>query len=170
MKNDNQYHQYISALEEIIKNEPADSIRSFVAKQALEHSSPDSFGKNEDPNEGESPVLTVQIEALKTKLLEDMLDYIKGAGSVHYSVADVDECQNLFERFIGKFKGPKTDQVFALSQVKELVIALNKLNKRCGECLIETGQREDNCELIGLVLSEAGFNFTGDVTEEWREW
>ena len=56
MKNNNNIRRHILALKDIIKNEPADSIRSFVAQQALEYKSPAAFFKDVIKDDGEGPI------------------------------------------------------------------------------------------------------------------
>lgn len=46
------------------------------------------------------------------------------------------------------------------------MLALNALNDERDGALIETGPREDLCELIQAAATAAGL----DITEAWREW
>jgi hypothetical protein len=111
-----------------------------------------------------------QIDAFKCKLLHDMTDFIKNTDCADYSEKQVGDCARLLEIFITAMSENNTNPALALDHVKALVLSLNVLNAQCQHSLIETGQREDICELIDLVLSVAGFDFSGDVTEQWREW
>jgi len=65
---------------------------------------------------------------------------------------------------------PQLPQEQVLEAVKAIVLDLNRLNKECGGGLIETGQREDLCELILTAAAGAGLATDEDITEKWREW
>ncbi|WP_394584322.1 hypothetical protein [Cytobacillus firmus] len=53
--------------------------------------------------------------------------------------------------------------------VKQVTLKLNKLNEKY-DYFIETLEREELCEYIMEAAGIAGFEFDGDITEEWREW
>lgn len=99
-----------------------------------------------------------------------MLDFIDGEDDAEYAPSDVKKCIELLKSFENSMMSGSHDFDTSLQLVKNLVLALNKLNKDCDECLIETDQREGICEFIDSVLTHCGFEFDGDVTEEWREW
>jgi hypothetical protein len=50
------------------------------------------------------------------------------------------------------------------------VLALNALNARCHDHLIETDQREHLCALIGQAAIARGVGSGQDLTAEWRAW
>ena len=58
-----------------------------------------------------------------------------------------------------------------MEQVKNLVLALNRLNEKTDYSLIETDARECIWEIIQSSAVECGLREASeDVTEEWREW
>ena len=58
-----------------------------------------------------------------------------------------------------------------MKEVKEVVIALNKLNAKTDYSIIETMEREAIWEIIQTSAVECGLsNPSDDITEEWREW
>ena len=66
-----------------------------------------------------------------------------------------------------------TDSI-KLAALEKAVIALNALNE-ADESLIETGEREDLCELINTITAAAGLDPSkyGDgegPASEWRDW
>jgi hypothetical protein len=70
--------------------------------------------------------------------------------------------------------GEQAPEEKKLSAFKEAVEALNGLNAE-DESLIETGEREDLCELCNVVAAAAGLNPEdyGDgegPASEWRDW
>ena len=55
------------------------------------------------------------------------------------------------------------------------IIALNNLNEGAGNCLIETGEREDLCELIDKICGVGGLNSKdyadgNGISDLWRDW
>ena len=58
-----------------------------------------------------------------------------------------------------------------LSQVEQVVVALNELNEDTDYALIETVAREAIALLIQDAVVARGLrNIPEDVTEEWRDW
>ncbi|MBU2883922.1 hypothetical protein KO525_12075 [Psychrosphaera sp. B3R10] len=110
------------------------------------------------------------MESLLRNIQYGLMDYIEGDDDPDYNVEDVDACIKLLIDFhhLVQSKGRNLDEALVL--VRDLVLALNDLNLKCDECLIETDQREQICEFIFRVLDDANILFDGDVTEEWRAW
>lgn len=98
-----------------------------------------------------------------------MLSFIEDDEDASYSPKDVENCGALLTRFATDITAGMTYDV-AIKKVEELVLNLNVLNEKCDYCLIETDQREDICEFIFQTLTSAGVPFSGDITEEWRDW
>lgn len=70
--------------------------------------------------------------------------------------------------------GPAASDERKLAAIQKAVEALNALNEQ-DDLLIETGEREDLCELVNLVAVAAGLDPTkyGDgegPASEWRDW
>jgi Leucine-rich repeat (LRR) protein len=105
---------------------------------------------------------------LKDKIVRNMIDY----SARHYAVEDAQECgqilQTYLERVIDKTKPYSEDALMAAA--KDAVLALNELNDRCDETLIETDAREYICELIHAAAASAGLQDEGDITYDWRDW
>lgn len=98
-----------------------------------------------------------------------MISYMETAGP-DYTEQDVDKCVEILNEYIEKMVKTKSKQD-GLNIVKSTVLELNKLNKKCGEQLIETGEREQIAEIIILTGHKKGYNsIDEDITEEWREW
>lgn len=100
----------------------------------------------------------------------DMLDFIEGEDVPDYTAADVTACITLLLEFMTEIEDETQTQESVRNHVRELVLALNDLNAKCDECLIETDQREDICQFISKVITNANVEFSGDITEEWRHW
>ncbi|OUR76793.1 hypothetical protein A9Q75_15965 [Colwellia psychrerythraea] len=102
----------------------------------------------------------------------DMLDFIEGEdeSEADYTSEDVKLCITSLLEFMSIMESEAQTVASAKDHVKTLVLSLNSLNGQCGDCLIETDQREEICEFIQKVMSAANVAFSGDITEEWREW
>ena len=98
-------------------------------------------------------------------------------GMEQYTSENCDKAQAIFDTLIDKLgelgeNGTKSDKekMFAIA-----IIALNDLNDETDGALIETGEREDLCELIDEITIKAGLNpedyAVGDgMADEWRDW
>ncbi len=83
---------------------------------------------------------------------------------------------SVFDRVIEKLVdlGEHATEQTRLDAIRSAVEELNTLNKE-DDSLIETGEREDLCELVNLVASTCGLDPSkyGDgegPASEWREW
>jgi hypothetical protein len=122
----------------------------------------------------------------KISIINRMTDYMKFGGAENesdpdydpdfdsgYAQEEINQCGKLLDLFLTSLeKVPETSKnEYVLDVVKKVVLGLNKLNEDCDYSLIETGQREDLCELIITASKKAGLESNEeDVTEEWREW
>ena len=82
----------------------------------------------------------------------------------------------VFDQLIGKLVvlGELAPEEKKIATFKEAVEAINALNEE-DESLIETGEREDLCELCNVVATAAGIDPSkyGDgegPASEWRDW
>lgn len=124
-------------------------------------------------NEGEMNMNIKEQENIKNALVElkeGMIEYMGDGSDVDYAQQDIDACMGILDGFLNAIQ--KTDSKEAgLKVIKDAVMALNELNQKCDDGMIETGERE----LIAGVMIEAGHlmgcnSKNEDVTEEWREW
>ncbi|HSC38172.1 MAG TPA: hypothetical protein VLD19_09885 [Chitinophagaceae bacterium] len=97
-------------------------------------------------------------------------------GMEQYTQENCDKAQAIFDTLIAKLiaAGPDADKKEKEGFFKDAILALNALNEEIDD-LIETGEREDLCELIDQVTIAAGLNPAdyGDgegIADEWREW
>ncbi|KXX66498.1 hypothetical protein [Flammeovirga sp. SJP92] len=98
-------------------------------------------------------------------------------GMEQYTEENCATAQKIFEELIDKLiqigeVGNKKDKEKAFETA---IISLNNLNEETGDCLIETGEREDLCELIDEICNATGLNTDdyaeGDgIADLWREW
>jgi len=82
---------------------------------------------------------------------------------------------HVFDRLIDDLValGPDADEAAKLAAFERAILATNDLDEEAG--LIETGEREDLCELTNAVAVAAGMDPTryggGEgPASEWREW
>jgi hypothetical protein len=118
---------------------------------------------------------TKQIDELKVNILEGMRGFMEAIAAdgaePDYSEADIAKCEAILDAFLTKVRAANNgDAAFVMAAVKEAVLALNELNANCGECLIETDQREQISELMCQSAAAVGVGDGEDLTEEWREW
>jgi hypothetical protein len=123
-----------------------------------------------------------KIKQLKRELIDGMVSYMKFGGAEHenepnfdvgYTQQNVDQCGEILETFfqtIERISEPERNLAI-LDAVKATVLDLNQLNSECDCGLLETGEREQLCEIIILAARKAGLvSSQDDITEEWREW
>lgn len=88
-----------------------------------------------------------------------------------YTKKHIDRCAKITREFLQKLSEiPKGQTQKILTEVKRVVVRLNKLNASCDNALIETDQREELCQLILTAAHKAGLKGAEDVTSKWREW
>ena len=80
---------------------------------------------------------------------------------------------NLLERLIRL--GEKAPEPAKVGLFKVAVESLNELNDETGGSLIETGEREELCELFDNISVSAGLNPNdyadgAGIADEWRDW
>lgn len=130
--------------------------------------------------------MTQDILNLKQAFIEHLGKYMRlgGARSIddpsHYPEFDagytqkhINRCEKLLDDYLASLTTiPATGQQdYILNAVKTIVLELNKLNADCDHSLIETGEREQLCEIIIAAAQHAGIEIDeDDITYEWREW
>lgn len=89
-----------------------------------------------------------------------------------YTKDEIDRCEKIIDAFLISLDGEDVarNSESILKIVKNVVLELNDLNDECDGSLIETGQREQLCDIIIRAANEAGLATDDDITEEWREW
>ncbi len=112
-------------------------------------------------------------EQIKETVVDFMTEYLEACeGDCEYTKKDVEKCETLLLDYItelSKITEPSERAIMKL--VKKLVLALNKLNDKCGYELIETEAREAIWEIIQTAAIDCGLiTDADDITEEWREW
>ncbi|CAN5654818.1 hypothetical protein BH09VER1_BH09VER1_55650 [soil metagenome] len=85
-------------------------------------------------------------------------------------------CAAIFDELIQKLStiGAEASEEDKIAAFREAVEALNVLNEE-DESLIETGEREDLCELCNVIATAAGLDpnqYGGGEgpASEWRDW
>jgi hypothetical protein len=130
-------------------------------------------------NEAPMNVLLAQ----KQQIIEEMVSYMKYGDADDetdeaydpefepgYTQAHINECDSILTDFLGSVNAHfGADTLVLINNVKTVVLALNQLNEKCEQAIIETMERDDICALIDKALKQAGLNLNYDVTEQWRE-
>jgi len=98
------------------------------------------------------------------------------SGLEQYTAENCDKAQEVFDTLITKLiaLGPDANEQEKVALFKTAVLSLNALNEEIDD-LIETGEREDLCELLDQITIAAGMNpadfAEGEgIADEWREW
>ena len=109
-----------------------------------------------------------EIKDIIERLKDGMLNFIDE--EEYYSPENVDVCINILKNHLNQISNA-TNKEESMQIVEKTVLSLNELNVECDDCLIETDQREDICEIIIMASHLKGYNeMKEDITEEWREW
>jgi len=83
-----------------------------------------------------------------------------------------------FEAEVAALNDPSDEQVF--TAVRNVVFALNQVNREHGCAGYETGEREQLCDYIDETLAESGIDVPAlterndlgryAITDQWRRW
>jgi hypothetical protein len=98
-------------------------------------------------------------------------------GLEQYTQENCDKAKKIFDDLISSLIliGEDASENEKVELFKKAIMDTNELNSECDECLIETGEREDLCELTNIISLACGINpdeFGGGegLASEWREW
>ncbi len=98
-------------------------------------------------------------------------------GLEQYTPENLNSARAILDRLIDDLSsaGENASESVKVSHFKVSVEALNDLNDQLDGCLIETGEREELCELFDVIASAAGLDPSkygdGDgIASEWRDW
>lgn len=113
--------------------------------------------------------LAKELTAMREAVLRDMREFLTEHGGA-FNEQDVQQCGIILKRYQDRV-AKAADRVEALKHVRETVLALNELDRRAEDQLIERREETRICALILLAGRSRGFFEDGEpVTEEWREW
>lgn len=117
-----------------------------------------------------------EIAETRSEMLEEMAGFMERCADdadspAPYAQADIDACAAIVDAYIAALeKLPKPAGAAAImTEVEKAVLALNALNERCNG-LIETGQREQLCDIFIMAARDAGLQADDDITDQWRDW
>ena len=121
-------------------------------------------------------VCTMNIKNYKKQLKETvvipMTEFMNEWEDCDFTKNDIDECERLILEYLNaleKITEPTNQEI--MKHVKKLVLALNELNEKTDDSMIETEARESIWEIIQTSAIECGLSDPeDDITEEWREW
>lgn len=109
---------------------------------------------------------------LEENVIKMLISFIEEYDCADYTAEDVAQCAALVERYLEALSAMESpDDEAIMEQVESLVLALNELNEATDYALIETEAREALWEVIQNSAVDAGLReYSGDITEQWREW
>jgi len=97
-------------------------------------------------------------------------------GMEQYSPENCDKAQQVFDKLIDELiaLGDNAKEERKIDLIKTSILSLNKLNSEI-DGLIETGEREDLCELLDQITIASGLNpkdyADGEgIADLWRDW
>ena len=145
----------------------------------LENSLPEEIKPNSNFENSENDSLTYSEKLNKTKELypfakwrENFFEY----EMEQYTEENCNEAKSIFDNLISKLQTiGENGNISEKEKCFEIAIkSLNKLNEK-DEGIIETGEREDLCELIDQISLASGLNpknyAEGEgIADLWREW
>lgn len=135
----------------------------FFLNSCAQNSNKSDFKKSNVPKEYQD--LLINIETLKI----GMINYMNAANP-DYTEEDVNKCVIILQSYILEI-AKSNSKKDGIEIIKSKIQELNELNKKCGDQLIETGEREQIAEIIISAGNKKGYNQKDeDITEEWREW
>jgi hypothetical protein len=98
-------------------------------------------------------------------------------GLEQYTKENCDAMRKIFDDLITDLiaKGEMASEEEKIESFRIAIEATNELNEECDEELIETGEREDLCELTDVITIAAGldpkkYGEGEGLASEWREW
>ena len=113
-------------------------------------------------------------EKLQEEVIQPMLEYRRELGKeCGYGAFHVLRCKTILCNYLKRLNRIKVTDENIMSQVRRVVLRLNKLNNTTDGCLIETDGRESIWEIIQTAAIDCGLNVEDeeeDITMEWREW
>ena len=115
------------------------------------------------------------LQQLRTDVLEGMREYLASVldsgGEPGYTGADIGECGRILDACLDSIAAAAHGAEAAVTAaVRDATLALNDLNARCNNHLIETDQREHLCALLGQAAIARGVGSGVDLTAAWRAW
>ncbi len=98
-------------------------------------------------------------------------------GMVQYTDENCTKAKTIFDELIVALisLGGGALEKDKVNKFEIAVVALNNLNEECDDCLIETGEREELCELVNKISIAAGiepgkYGCGEGLASEWRDW
>lgn len=98
-------------------------------------------------------------------------------GLEQYTAENCTKAQEIYDKLIQNLVlfGEEAIEEEKVSFFKKAITALNHLNRECDDCLIETGEREELCELTNQISIAAGldpekYGEGEGLASEWRDW
>lgn len=98
-------------------------------------------------------------------------------GLDQYTEENSNAAKDIFDNLIDDLQklGENASEPNKVALFKTAVLNLNNLNQEVDSCLIETGEREQLCELIDQITIAAELNPKDyadgqGIADEWRDW
>jgi hypothetical protein len=98
-------------------------------------------------------------------------------GLEQYTEENCNAAKVIFDNLINGLHqlGENASEPIKVELFKIAVLNLNELNEEADDCLIETGEREQLCELIDQITIASGLNPKdyaegAGIADEWRDW
>jgi hypothetical protein len=115
-----------------------------------------------------------ELELIKNNL--GLMDWTEKAedGLIQYSKKNCKKAEAIILDMIKSLEQTTLNELTAKEEfIKQGVLALNKFNDSLDGEFIETGEREELCELFDNIADAAGLdlqNYPDGIASKWREW
>jgi hypothetical protein len=95
-------------------------------------------------------------------------------GMEQYTTENCERAENIISSLISELeKTPDLTEARKVNLIKNAVLDFNKLNEVLDYCFIETGEREELCDIFDNIAETVGIDtqkYDDGIASEWREW
>jgi hypothetical protein len=95
-------------------------------------------------------------------------------GLEQYTVENCERAEKIISTLISELeKTPDLTEENKVHQIRKAVLDFNKLNEELDYCFIETGEREELCDIFDNIAETVGIdtqNYEDGIASEWRDW
>ncbi|MCB0538988.1 MAG: hypothetical protein KDE33_15860 [Bacteroidetes bacterium] len=95
-------------------------------------------------------------------------------GLEQYTAENCERASNIISSLISELeKTPDLTEAKKVNLIKNAVLDFNKLNEELDYCFIETGEREELCDIFDNIAETVGIDtqkYNDGIASEWRDW
>ena len=95
-------------------------------------------------------------------------------GLEQYTVENCERADKIIKSLVSELdKAPDLNETTKVNLIKKAVLDFNKLNEELDYCFIETGEREELCDIFDNIAEIVGIDtqkYEDGIASEWRDW